>query len=213
MPMRPANRPHSQLTSMVESGRPLEAERERRIEAKVAEDKAIREPLIVVMGGPEDIDAKVEDARAARVAELRGAGEKREVVFDQTTIITGVPRSPRNYGPQAADDKPDYTSHLKTYGTKPIPPLPQKPEPKVEAPPDPQRVRTEVRQCKNDDDPGEIVEGYYDVRDGQVYVWTTENGSRPLGHAPIRPGDDAAVIARRLLREKVGRGGFWHRLH
>jgi len=44
-------------------------------------------------------------------------------------------------------------------------------------------------------------------------VWTVENGARPLGHAPVRPGDDPAVIARRLLRDKVGRGGFWHRLH
>jgi|SRR6516162_1175070 hypothetical protein len=193
----------------------LEAERERRIEAKVAEDKAIREPLIVVLGGSEEIDAKVESARAARLAELQGAGEKREVVFEKQVIITGVPRSPKTYEmqPRAAEDKPDYGSHLKTYGpTKPIPPLP-KPEPKVEAPPDPQRVRTETRQCKNDDDPGEIVEGYYDVRDGQVYVWTVENGARPLGHAPVRPGDDPAVIARRLLRDKVGRGGFWHRLH
>ena len=88
------------------------------------------------------------------------------------------------------------------------------PEPKVEAPPDPQRVRTEARQRTNDpSDAGEIVEGYYDVRDGQVYVWTTENGARPLGNAPVRPGDDPAVVARRLLRDKAGRGGFWHRLH
>jgi hypothetical protein len=129
----------------------LVAERERRIEAKVAEDKAIREPLIVVLGGSEDVDAKVESARAARLAELRGAGEKREVVFEKQVIITGVPRSPKNYEaqPRAAEDKPDYTSHLKTYGTKPPPPLP-KPEPKVEPPPDPQRVRTETRQRTND---------------------------------------------------------------
>ena len=194
----------------------LEAERERRIEAKVAEDKAIRDPLVVVLGGPQELDAKVESAKAARLAELRGAGEKREVVFEKQVIITGVPRSPRNYEtqPPAADLRPDYTSHLKRYDTRSIPPLPQKPEPKVEAPPDPQCVRTEVRQRTNDPgDAGEIVEGYYDVRDGEVYVWTTENGPRPLGHAPIRPGDDASVVARRLLREKIGRGGFWHRLH
>ena len=191
----------------------LESERERRIQAKVAEDKAIRQPLVVVLGGPEDMDAKVESAKAARLAELRGAGEKREVVFEKQVIITGVPRSPRNYETQSADERPDYGSHLKKYDTRPIPPLPKLPEAKVEAPPDPQHVRTEVRQCKNDDDAGEVVEGYYDVRDGQVYVWTVENGSRPLGQAPLRPGDDVASVARRLLREKVGRGGFWHRLH
>jgi hypothetical protein len=36
----------------------------------------------------------------------------------------------------------------------------------------------------------------------------------PAAPAPvIRPEDDPALIARRLLRDKVGRGGFWHRLH
>ena len=192
----------------------LEAERERRIEQRVAEGKAVRESLVVVLRGA---DNEVEDAKASRLAELRARGEQREVVFDTTCIVTGVSRSLEINRPQphaAEDDKPDYTSHLKTYGpTKPIPPLPKHPEPKVEAPPDPQRVRIEARQCKNDDDPGEIVEGYYDVREGQVYVWTVENGARPLGHAPIKPGDDPSVVARRLLREKVGRGGFWHRLH
>ena len=95
----------------------LEAERERRIEAKVTDDKAIREPLIVVTGGPEDIDAKVEDARAARLAELRD--EKREVIFDTQVIITGVPRGDIRYDKQNSDKyKPDYTSHLRTHGTK-----------------------------------------------------------------------------------------------
>jgi hypothetical protein len=117
----------------------LEAERERRIEAKVAEDKAIREPLIVVLGGPEDIDAKVEGARAARLAKLRG--EKREVVFDTQVIITGVPRSPRNYGSQPADDKPDYTSHLKSYKDTKIPPRPKPPAEAVK-PPEPGPIQT-----------------------------------------------------------------------
>src|SRR5262249_44583689 len=121
---------------------------------------------------------------------------------------------PREWYERQPPPTPDPRERQRTYkDTKPIPPLP-KPEPKIEAPPDPQRVRTEARQRTNDPgDAGEIVEGYYDVRDGQVYVWTTEDGARPLGHAPVRPGDDPAVIARRMLREKVGRGGFWHRLH
>src|SRR5262249_15033815 len=98
----------------------LEAERERRIEAKVAEDKAIREPLVVVSGDDKGIDAKVESARAARLAELRGAGEKREVVFDRLTIITGVPRSSGVYEPQphAEDQKPsaDFSEHRRMTG-------------------------------------------------------------------------------------------------
>src|SRR5262249_8650352 len=101
----------------------------------------------------------------------------------------------------------------KTYEDKKIPPLPKPPAAAV-PPPDPQQVRTTVRvPSETTGDPGQIVEGYYDVRNGQVYVWTVENGARPLGHGPVKPGDDPAVIARRILREKVGRGGFWHRLH
>jgi len=144
------------------------------------------------------------------------------VVFAKTAILTGVRRPGRDFdvvepsiGETQSDDdcKPDYGSHLKRFGSKAPPPLPKPPPVEAVRPPDPQRVRTQVRQCKNDDDAGEIVEGYYDVRDGQVFVWTVENGSRPLGQAPVRPGDDVASVARRLLREKVGRGGFWHRLH
>jgi hypothetical protein len=148
----------------------LEEERERRIEAKVAEDRAIREPLVVVLGGPEDMDAKVEDARKARLAELRGAGEKREVVFDQTTIITGVPRSPKAYGEsRPADgtpesDKPDYTSHLKTYEDTKIPPRP-KPPAEALKPPEPGSITTQLRGPSEDGkDPGEVVSGWYDTK-------------------------------------------------
>jgi len=141
----------------------------------------------------------------------------REVFYDIDTIVTGVPRDGRDTVPPEwlkRQPKPTPDPRQRVYKeTKAIPPLPKAPEPRVDRPPDPQRVRAEVRECKNDNDPGEIVEGYYDVRDGQVYVWTVEHGARPLGHAPVRLGDDPAVVARRLLRDKVGRGGFWHRLH
>jgi len=192
----------------------LEVERDRRIDAKVAEDKAIREPLIVVTGGPDDLDAKVESARAERLAELRGNGEKREVVFDTQVIITGVPRSPRNYGTaeseaQPRDDKPDYTSHLKSYGpTKPIPPRPKAPAEAVR-PPEPGPIQTQVRAPSQDGkDPGEIVSGWYDIQTAhngqqQIVVWERSGGA-PIGRAAYNPGDDPKVIARRILREKKG---------
>jgi len=187
----------------------LEAERERRIDAKVAEDKAIREPLVVVLGGPDD--AKVESARAARLAELRGAGEKREVVFDQTTIITGVPRSSGVYKPQprTGDDKPDYTSHLKIYDDTKIPPRPKPPAEAVK-PPEPGPIQTQVRAPSQDGkDPGEVVSGWYDIQNGQVVVWERSGGA-PIGRAAYNPGDDPKVIARRLLREKrSGSSGFY----
>ena len=198
----------------------LEAERERRIEARVAEDKAIREPLVVVLGGPEDVDAKVESAAAARLAELRAAGEKREVIFDCQKIITGVRRPGRDFNVEraasigetqshAADEKPDYGSHLRRYDTKPPPPLPKAPAEAVK-PPEPGPISTQVRAPSQDGkDPGEVVSGWYDIQNGQVVVWERSGGA-PIGRAAFNPGDDPKVIARRLLREKRnGPSGFY----
>ena len=53
-------------------------------------------------------------------------------------------------------------------------------------------------------DPGQIVEGYCDVRDGLLYVWNDTDAS-PIGTARRKPGDDVDVVARALLREKMGK--------
>src|SRR5262249_51511084 len=79
----------------------LEAERERRIDEKVEKGGAIRVPLpVAVVGGPEEAGAAAESARAAKLAELRAAGEKREIYFEEgdaiSVIITGVPRAGRD---------------------------------------------------------------------------------------------------------------------
>ena len=185
----------------------LEAERERRIEARVAEDRAIREPLVVILRG---VDNEVEDAKAARLAELRAKGEKREIIFDCTCIATGVPRSLEINKPQPADDyRPDYGSHLKTYEDKKIPPRP-KPPAEAKAPPKPGPIQTQVRAPSDDGkDSGEVVSGWYDIQNGQVVVWERSGGA-PIGRAAFNPGDDPKVIARRILREKRnGPSGFY----
>ena len=46
--------------------------------------------------------------------------------------------------------------------------------------------------------PGAILEGDYDVVDDKVVV--TDLHGRPIGKEELRPGDDPAVIARRILR-------------
>jgi GTP cyclohydrolase III len=72
----------------------LEAEKQRRIDAKVEKGEAIRVPLYVGVGEPEKAAAAVENAKAQRLAKLREAGETREVHFDEPmVIITGVPRA------------------------------------------------------------------------------------------------------------------------
>ncbi len=85
----------------------LEAERQRRIDEKVAKGEVLCVPPIVV-GLPDGIEA----AMAAEVARLRKAGETREIVFGEpirdgdgreidrlVAIVTGVPRVGRDCPP------------------------------------------------------------------------------------------------------------------
>jgi hypothetical protein len=78
----------------------LEAEKQSRIEEKIAKGEAVRVPPIVV-GSPGSVNAE----KARRLAELRGAGETREVIFGFRpidgsgaieVIVTGVPRRGRD---------------------------------------------------------------------------------------------------------------------
>jgi hypothetical protein len=46
--------------------------------------------------------------------------------------------------------------------------------------------------------PGAIMEGYYDLIDNKVVV--TDLHGRPIGKEEVRPGDNPAVIAKRILR-------------
>jgi hypothetical protein len=89
----------------------LETERQRRIDERVEKGEAIRVPSIVV-GAAGSVNAE----KARRLAELREAGETREIIFGFKhadgsdaieVIVTGVPRRgrddgadyPRNGGP------------------------------------------------------------------------------------------------------------------
>jgi hypothetical protein len=69
----------------------LEEERQRRIAGKVEAGEAVVVPLGIVG------DQRPEDVRAARLAQSRQSGERREIIFDETYIETGVPRHPTHY--------------------------------------------------------------------------------------------------------------------
>jgi hypothetical protein len=73
----------------------LEAEKRRRLDEKVARGEAVRMPLSLVVHDPGQVAAEIESVKATKLAELRQAGETREVVWDEPlAIVTGVPRSP-----------------------------------------------------------------------------------------------------------------------
>ena len=61
----------------------LEAEREQRLAEKIAAGEIVSVPLFIVAGSESEARAKVEEAKADKLAELRAAGDQREVVFDR----------------------------------------------------------------------------------------------------------------------------------
>ena len=62
-------------------------------------------------------------------------------------------------------------------------------------------ICVQTRQCRDDDDPGEIVEGYFSV-DGSTVTVTNKSGGH-VGSRAMLEGEDARVVAKRLLREKT----------
>lgn len=86
------------------------------------------------------------------------------------------------------------------------------------APPDPESEPSERRYiCVQIEQPtennpgGTIVEGYERHTDRRVRVYDTDGNL--LGSAPLRPGDDVEVAAKKLLREKHNGGSFYRRIN
>ena len=61
-------------------------------------------------------------------------------------------------------------------------------------------MQVQVRQCQDDDDPGEIAEGWFSI-DGKVLTVTNASG-KYVGSRAMLKGEDARVVAKQLLREK-----------
>jgi len=78
----------------------LEAERQRRIDAKVERNEAVRVRLNVVVGEPESAVAADGRAWERKLAEMKEAGDMRKPYRDEgdLIIITGVPRAGRDAG-------------------------------------------------------------------------------------------------------------------
>ena len=186
---------HNKLDAALER---LEAERERRLAEKIEAGEIIEVPLWVVAGSQAGACAQVEQAKADKLAELRAAGETREVVFEVTTVATGVCK----HG-EATETKPWKPT------APPFLPRPQRDE-VVEVVEDEVReapapvietyVQVQVRQCQDDDDPGQVAEGWYSI-DGKVLTVADANG-KYVGSRAMLEGEDARVVAKQLLREK-----------
>src|SRR5262249_48333856 len=82
-----------ELSKLKAAREQLKTERETIIAAAIESGAAALASVVVSSHVPErDRAAAFEEAKARKLAELRQAGEKREVFFSRTVIHTGVPR-------------------------------------------------------------------------------------------------------------------------
>ena len=174
----------------------LQAEKERRTAAKVEAGEAVRQELVIIVGGlAEATPELIEKTRAAKLATIRAAGEKRDVIFDEPTIVvTGVPRAPdfcaiKSDAPQAWPSAPESPS------VTVAPLLSVSPVENIDS----TYVWVTKRPPKHDDDPGEVMDGYYSVTDGELML--TDSGHRHLASRKLRQGEAALDVARQLLRK------------
>jgi hypothetical protein len=170
----------------------------RRLAEKVEAGEIVSVALSVVVGTASQLAAAVEAAKTDKLKELRAAGDQREVVFDVTMVVTGVckhgeatgepwkPMSPP-YVPRASSPVPE-ANEEEAVREEPRPPI-------IES-----YVQVQVRQCQDDDDPGEIAEGWFSIDDGVLTV--TDTNGKYVGSRAMLEGEDARVVAKQLLRGK-----------
>jgi hypothetical protein len=188
----------------------LEAEKQLRIDEKVAKGEAVRVQIYPVLDDPEEFGAEseqIESAKADKLAELRAAGETREIIFYVEAISTGVPRS-KGSGeawPPLPPAKP-YDRYAAA-SDEPRKPAITRPSEEPAEPLEEHRIRVQVAP-PTENDPGAIVEGSYTLGDGVVRVYDADHNL--LGTEHLRPGDDGGAAARRVLREKKGPDPFWN---
>jgi hypothetical protein len=187
----------------------LEAEESRRRAEKVEAGELVSIPLFIVAGSEAEARIRAEEAKTEKLAELHAAGDQREVSFSVTLVRTGVVRS----GEVADEGRvPSAPSFLPATSPPPVAvksvALPRNEDgrgvPKQEEPQPPlieTYIAVQTRRCHDDDDPGEVAEGYYSIA-GKVVTVTDAKG-RYVGSRTMLEGEDARAVAKQLLREKA----------
>src|SRR5262249_25271067 len=92
-----------------------------------------------------------------------------------------------------------YRRELEKHSEPPAPPMP-KPTPELKIPPEFWAFRVQIRAGNGGDDPGQILEGRFGVVNDLVYV--EDDQGKPVDMQCLRPGENAAAVAQRILREK-----------
>jgi len=191
----------------------IEAEKQRRIDLKMASGEAIWGPPLILVSRVPDKETLPDGENAAVVVE-RDDATGREVYREVIRIVTGVPRRERDSDGAAALAQPRTNDKmLRFVRSEPAEP-PRAPLPRPTIPEFPtEEVRRSicctVRLPKPEKgDPGQIMEGSYSLSDGVLRVY--DEDGRMLVTSTLKPGDDAVHAARKILREKHGRHGAFY---
>jgi hypothetical protein len=182
----------------------LQAEQSRRLQAKTEAGELVTVPLCVAVRSASKAPAAVEQAQARKLAELRAAGEEREVRFDTWVVFTGVPARGEDIGEEwkPVRDVAEPLLHEDEDSLRREEPRP----PIVES-----YVWVQTRPCRDDgSDPGQIMEGWYSIDDGHVVI--TDREGRYITSRAMIASEDPAALARLLLREARAPEDFNRRL-
>jgi hypothetical protein len=165
----------------------LEAEKARRLQAKIDAGEMVKIETVVVVGRDEDL----EDAKARALAKHPAPDDGRAVHREFFYIFTGVPRGdPDQAEPSPKTASSEGPSHPST-----------EVEPAASGPScsQPTYVRVTIRNGNDDGDPGQIAEAYYTIEDGLVVL--RDRDDKHLTSRALLKGQDPLAVARALLRE------------
>ena len=183
----------------------LEAERNRRIDEKVAQGKAVYgDPVVVGYSGAHAANEVRRDPAGREVYPRPLVGKDGEIKrYD--VIVTGVPRAGRDDGYEPPKQLAPFPASMRRY-EPPTENQPKSPAPRSVAQPDVTEAKRIIATIppRDERDLGVVFEGSYKVQFGQVYVYSADGKS--LGSLPVGPDDNVELVARRLLREKLGGG-------
>ena len=173
----------------------IRAEKERRAAERIEAGEIVSIQLFIVAGSETEAHGKVEQAKADKLAELRTAGDLREGVFDVTMVVAGVAKFGEATGEPWKPTAPPFLPGPKRDEVVEDEVVRADPQPVIES-----YVSVQTRACHDDDDAGEIAEGWFSI-DGKVLTVTDTNG-KYVGSRAMIAGEDARVVAKQLLREK-----------
>ena len=173
----------------------LEAEKERRIQARVDAGELVRVEKTIVLDDWEG----VEEAYARALSMPVPDGEHHDYIF----IRTGVPRSPVRYDPDRAP--PDETGPVYKEDDRPSPlanGLTEDPPAYCAPAQDEAYVSLVLDHGDDDGDPGRIAAGWFSVENGSVVLEGLDR--RLIGTQLLREGQDALTVVKRMLKKSLG---------